>query len=85
MSLTDVDTIAIGRMKGEVWKEMRWSESFPRLAYCRKGVRMLTPRYTVSGATHHALDARLRIDRDGTTAKLRQAGPKPNSPILVRR
>jgi len=34
-------------VKREVWKEARWSESFSRLTYRRKGVRMLIARHAV--------------------------------------
>ena len=47
VSPTDVNTIAIGRVKRKVWREARRSGSFSRPAYRRKGVRMLMLRYAV--------------------------------------
>jgi len=63
---TSVDTIAIGQVR-RVLKEVRQSKSFSRLAYRKKGVRMLILRNTV-------LASRAGIDRDG--------GAYPNPELL---
>jgi len=49
--------------KEDILKEARWAGSVSSLAYRRKGVWMLIPRYTASGTTRHALRELLRIDR----------------------
>ena len=65
MGPTSVDTIAIGQVR-RVLKEVRQSKSFSRLAYRKKGVRMLILRNTVA--------SRAGIDRDG--------GAYPNPELL---
>lgn len=48
---TDVGTAKIVRVRRMILKEARWVESVSSLAYCKKGVWMLIPRYTVESAS----------------------------------